>query len=489
MNAAGIMFLGPNRSALFLKRGAGGDAPGMWAFPGGRTEDGETAEQTAIRETKEETGRAVAASSMSIHTRSITPAAVPSEAEQVVLPAGSASPDPMPTPAVALPTDPVDFTTFVTRVEEQFTPVLNEEHTAWAWASLDDPPQPLHPGCGVALARLTMNELGVARAMATDQLASPQVYENVTLFAMRITGTGVSFRPQLNEFVMRPPELYLNDEFLARCNGLQVIMQHPQGATLDSDEFGDRTIGSIFLPYIRGDEVWGIAKVYDDEAIRMIRDEDMKSTSPTVVFKGAVNTRLTLDDGRTVLVEGDPNLLDHVAVCPRGVWDKGGEAQGIAIADALPEDQPRRTALDSDKLRRLDHAVTLLNARVSNFASTRRADAKFGYKIPTVEQKGLPPKPTGLERMKARAALAAEGKKARAALAAEGKKADDEDGYWTIKYVIHNGVYRRLPDARFHSKSDAMRYIEKYHSRVTHKPVAPGEPLNGAKPDSHRRVA
>jgi 8-oxo-dGTP pyrophosphatase MutT (NUDIX family) len=33
--AAGILFVTPDRQALFLKRGPGGDHPGEWCFPGG----------------------------------------------------------------------------------------------------------------------------------------------------------------------------------------------------------------------------------------------------------------------------------------------------------------------------------------------------------------------------------------------------------------------------------------------------------------------
>lgn len=40
-----------------------------------------------------------------------------------------------------------------------------------------------------------------------------------------------------------------------------------------------------------------------------------------------------------------------------------------------------------------------------------------------------------------------------------------------IKYITRNGSWKFLPDARFHTKEDAERYIEKYHSKVTHKAV------------------
>lgn len=54
--AAGILFANDAGRTLWLKRGAGGDAAGTWAFPGGKIEAGETPEQAARRETLEETG-------------------------------------------------------------------------------------------------------------------------------------------------------------------------------------------------------------------------------------------------------------------------------------------------------------------------------------------------------------------------------------------------------------------------------------------------
>lgn len=42
---------------------------------------------------------------------------------------------------------------------------------------------------------------------------------------------------------------------------------------------------------------------------------------------------------------------------------------------------------------------------------------------------------------------------------------------WGIKYVTRSGKTKFLPDANFSNSSDAQRYIDKYHSRVTHKPA------------------
>jgi 8-oxo-dGTP pyrophosphatase MutT (NUDIX family) len=325
IRAAGILFV-VGETALFLRRGNGSSAPNLWACPGGHIEGEETAAQAAVRETLEEAGREVAPADLQELCRTVTaPAAgVPAVEGQV-------------------PAEPeeVDFTTFVVYLDEQFTPKLCDEHDGFAWAPTASPPQPLHPGVQVALNMLKANELGIARMMAYDGLVSPQRYQNMWLFSIRITGTGVSYRSGRKEFVWRDPAVYMNDDFLARCNGLQVLWEHPDNALLNSKEFEERTIGSVFLPYFRADkpdEVWAIAKIYDEKAAKSMAEEVM-STSPGVNFGDpTVNDRVRLEDGRIMLIEGDPDLLDHIAVCPMGVWDKGGPATGVesitAVADA-----------------------------------------------------------------------------------------------------------------------------------------------------------
>jgi 8-oxo-dGTP pyrophosphatase MutT (NUDIX family) len=110
---AGVLITTPDGLALFLKRGAGGDHAGTWAWPGGGIEDGETPEEAARRETVEEIG--------------YTPEGDLSQLDHEA-------------------DDKSVFTTFHHGVDEHFLPELNGEHTAYAWAPLTDPPQPLHPG-------------------------------------------------------------------------------------------------------------------------------------------------------------------------------------------------------------------------------------------------------------------------------------------------------------------------------------------------------
>lgn len=117
--AAGILFITDDGQALLLKRGDGSDYPGAWCFPGGTTEEGETPEETAERETIEELG--------------FLP-----EGKRILL-------------TRQISAEGVDYTTFIQRVKKPFVPKLNGEHDAFMWG---DPekilgeilPAPLPPG-------------------------------------------------------------------------------------------------------------------------------------------------------------------------------------------------------------------------------------------------------------------------------------------------------------------------------------------------------
>ena len=215
-----------------------------------------------------------------------------------------------------------------------------------------------------------LDELGIARAIRDGSLASPQLYHNMALFALRITGTGTAYRKSLKEYVWRDPNLYLNNDFLARCNGLPVIVEHPEGDSLNSAEFQDRVIGSIMLPYVKGDEVWGVARIYDKTAIMMMRNHQL-STSPAVVFRDPdVNTTTKLEDGATLLIEGHASLLDHLAICEQGVWDKGGSPAGVKLSNK-----------DKTMTEEEQKAAEVAAATAKKDADQSRRDAEAGEKL------------------------------------------------------------------------------------------------------------
>lgn len=92
---------------LLMKRRDDDTQGGTWAFPAGKIESGETSYDAAIREFEEETGKKL----KNIYLLQ--------KDGQFIL-----------------------FQCF----GDEFVPMLNDEHTAYVWASPDELPEPLHPG-------------------------------------------------------------------------------------------------------------------------------------------------------------------------------------------------------------------------------------------------------------------------------------------------------------------------------------------------------
>ncbi|HAU4291001.1 TPA: NUDIX hydrolase [Serratia marcescens] len=368
--AAGILFKSAGKVFL-VKRGD----DGSWAVPGGKLEEGETPEAAARREVLEECGVDYAAP--------LTPHAL------------------------------IDgYVTYIAEGGEQFEAVLNEENQAYGWFSLDELPEPLHPGMVSMLEAEPLNEMDVAGLISGGQLTSPQFFRNMYLWALRITGTGVTWRSKFRQYAYRSPENYLTDEFLARCAGLPVIWWHPEKNVLNSEEFAARTIGAIAFAWIQGDEVWGMARIYDTDAAVNLSTRQL-STSPTVT--GGDDVLINVD-GEPLLLEGNPVLLDHLAICEQGVWDKLGDPAGVK-SDTLNEVQK----MDEEKV------LALINQALDARDSRAKADAEEKAKADAeAEEKAKADAAEAEEKAKADAAEAEEKAKADAAEAEEKAKADSE---------------------------------------------------------------
>jgi 8-oxo-dGTP pyrophosphatase MutT (NUDIX family) len=110
VNAAGVMLRAPSGKVLFLKRSdKEKNFAGHWALPGGGVDAGETHNDAARRECLEETG--FRCGNLKPHHKGAN-----------------------------------GFVTFLSKVASEFEPRINEEHSTWRWAHIDDAPRPLHPG-------------------------------------------------------------------------------------------------------------------------------------------------------------------------------------------------------------------------------------------------------------------------------------------------------------------------------------------------------
>ncbi|EHW4467830.1 NUDIX hydrolase [Salmonella enterica subsp. enterica serovar Kottbus] len=376
---------------------------GTWCQPGGKVEPGELAIDAARREVLEEVGYQ--------YDGPLIPHSVHG-----------------------------DYLTFRAEVPERFEAKLNDESLAAGWFHIDDLPKPLHQPFAEMLARQALNETEVAALIADGTLSSPQFFINMWMFAIRVTGTGVTWRSADQQMAFRNPDDYLTPEFLQRVAGLPLIWLHPEKNTLDSNEFARRVIGTLTNSWVADNgEVWAIARVYDAEAAEIMATRQL-STSPTVKFVEVPDSIIEID-GQPLLVEPSPELLDHVAICEQGVWDKLLAPTGVK-SDSIPNEAEK---MDEEKIVALINKA--IDARMAK-ADSEAADLKAKADAEEADKKEKADAEEK-EAEEAKAKADAEEKAAKEKADAEAKeKADAEEAERMAKEKADSQLRQEIADLR-----------------------------------------
>jgi 8-oxo-dGTP pyrophosphatase MutT (NUDIX family) len=205
------------------------------------------------------------------------------------------------------------------------TPTLSDEHSDYAWFEITNLPEAIHTVCIHPILRWQYNEIDLYKLIQRGILLGPNSYFNQVLFPVRITGTGIAFRLGKMNFTFRNPDDYLNPEFIERCNGLQLLWQHATEELADGNTLARQAIGTTVAPYVKQQEVWGVAKVLNLDAAQTMAT-GAYSTSPSFITQ--IDSRAT-SGGIDFTVEGQPIHLDHLGIVDMGVWDKLGEPSGV----------------------------------------------------------------------------------------------------------------------------------------------------------------
>ena len=376
---------------------------GTWCQPGGTVEPGELAIDAARREVLEEVGYQ--------YDGPLTPHSVYG-----------------------------DYLTFRAEVPERFKAKLNDESLAAGWFHIDDLPKPLHQPFAEMLAQQALNETEVAALIADGTLSSPQFFINMWMFAIRVTGTGVTWRSADQQMAFRNPDDYLTPEFLQRVAGVPLIWLHPEKNKLDSDEFAKRVIGTLTNSWVADNgEVWTIGRVYDAEAAEIMATRQL-STSPTVTYSESQDSIIKID-GQPLLVEGSPVLLDHVAICEQGVWDKLLAPTGVK-SDSIPNEAEK---MDEEKIVALiNKAIDARMAKADSEEADRKAkaDAEEAAKKEKADAEAK-------EAEEAKAKADAEEKAAKEKADAEAKeKADAEEAECMAKEKADSELRQQIADLR-----------------------------------------
>jgi len=112
--SAGVFFYSKNTNRYLYMLRTDSKNPGNWGIPGGKIEDNETLLEGIIRECEEEVGY------------------FPQDGKLI--------------PIQKFINNSFTYHTFFCEVENEFVPILNEEHCGYAWVGESQYPKPLHPG-------------------------------------------------------------------------------------------------------------------------------------------------------------------------------------------------------------------------------------------------------------------------------------------------------------------------------------------------------
>lgn len=177
-----------------------------------------------------------------------------------------------------------------------------------------------------------MIDADVIDALADGLIDGPIAFLGSTFFRMRVSGTGCAWREKQKEFCFRDPRLWLTEDMTKRWAGAPLIWQHPATGVLDGSELSGRVVGTIVKAFVAGDELMGIARVINETAANLLA-ENGGDTSPAVIFEKGETEPIVLPTGERILIEREPKLIDHLAICQLGVWSKGSDAQGVEKGD------------------------------------------------------------------------------------------------------------------------------------------------------------
>lgn len=316
IKGAGIMLITPDDEVLFLLRSPNANHPNEWDLPGGRADDDETPEETAKRECAEEIGA--------------YPYGELSKISDTFSKDDSGS--------------EVDFITFRQFIRHKFTPKIDKsEHTQYKWASLETPPEPLHPGVrevvNQALGRKPAQDMAMDKAMETafalrDRLAfdkgSVRSYDHDGRLHVKLTHISKanvcpykgSEIPDAEKLGLDPNRIYMllrdPDELqkgIATANLIPVLNEHVPVSPIDPKQknvVGYTGTDAVFnAPYVDNSMVISV-----QDSINKIENGSEQELSSAYYY----DADMTPGTYEGVAYDGVMRNIkfNHVALVPRG---------------------------------------------------------------------------------------------------------------------------------------------------------------------------
>lgn len=169
-----------------------------------------------------------------------------------------------------------------------------------------------------------MYELSLINAYKQGRLNGITEADTCFYIPLRITGLGESVRFSDGEpFIEnRDKATFLRDEAMFHFANLPILREHPKNALLNSENLKDnQIIGQTLCAYLKDNEIWGIARIYDKTLMGELNK--YQSTSPAISAFHSTHTEHSNEY---------PLMINHLAFVEKGHWDIG-DSVGYDLGD------------------------------------------------------------------------------------------------------------------------------------------------------------
>lgn len=161
------------------------------------------------------------------------------------------------------------------------------------------------------------SEVDIINKYKTGQLDGLYFSGLAYYLPVRVTGTGETVRVADGKYYVmdRKASEFLTKNFVEQCKSLPITEEHPDDSLLTPETFDKaKIVGQTVHAYIKDDEVWAIAKVFDGDLINNKLGNQIKSTSPGVSSKNDI-----ILYGAYQETDG---IINHLAFVECGHWDQ-----------------------------------------------------------------------------------------------------------------------------------------------------------------------
>ena len=176
-------------------------------------------------------------------------------------------------------------------------------------------------------------ERTIVNDMISGVLQGPVEFSGICLAPLLVSPTGCRFDGE--SYVYRDPSTWLSERMTERMAGVPLLGGADGDGPVSGSAVIKRMIGVCMQGYIKGTELWCVARIANDFAWRLIK-AGAAETRVSVAFDELPS--IDIDEGN-LIVEPAPRYMNHLCLVPLGSdeFEFGFSVQSIDSSDSAKE--------------------------------------------------------------------------------------------------------------------------------------------------------